>query len=49
VRVEAKFGCIVKLAFFTELPLRMLCDGIIPPRYVCGTSPPPRVLEAAQI
>jgi hypothetical protein len=47
VRVDAKSGCMTKLAFFTELPLRMLAAGIVPPRYVHGiTAPPPRrVLE----
>jgi hypothetical protein len=44
VRVEAKSGCMVKLAFFTELPLRTLVDGIIPPRYVYGISGEPRCI-----
>ena len=48
VRVEAKSGCMVKLAFFTELPLRMLVEGIIPPRYVFGITRPSRILEPAQ-
>lgn len=48
VRVEAKSGCMVKLAFFTELPLRMLVDGIIPPRYVYGVTRPSRILETVQ-
>lgn len=42
VRVEAKSGCMVKLAFFTDLPLRMLADGLIPPRYTYGISGGPR-------
>lgn len=47
VRIEAKSGSMVKLAFFTGLPLRMLVDGIIPPRYVYGIrAPAGRVLEA---
>jgi hypothetical protein len=46
VRVEAKSGCMVKLAFFTSLPLRVIVDGIIPPRYTYGLEGPPRrVLE----
>lgn len=46
VRVEAKSGNMTKLSFFTELPLRLLAAGIIPPRYVYGISGTPRrILE----
>lgn len=46
VRVEAKSGSMVKLAFFTDLPLRMLAHGIVPARYTHGiTGVPKRVLE----
>ena len=45
VRVEHKSGAATKLSFFTELPIRSLVDGLIPPRYVLGiTGPPRRVL-----
>jgi hypothetical protein len=47
VRVEEKSGCRVKLSLFTDLPIRMLNEGIIPPRYTYGlVTPPRRVLEA---
>jgi hypothetical protein len=51
VRVEKKSGSMVKLAFFTDLPLKMIYSGLIPPRYTHGiTGEPkpvrePRVLE----
>ena len=46
VRVEAKSGSCTKLSFFTELPIRALADGLIPPRYVYGlVAPRIRVLE----
>jgi hypothetical protein len=38
VRVEKKSGCMVKLAFFTELPIRMLGYGLIPPQYTTGVT-----------
>jgi len=48
VRVEAKSGCMVKLAFFTELPLRLLVDGLIPPRYTHGITGVPRRVPEPQ-
>jgi hypothetical protein len=50
VRVEAKSGCMVKLAFFTDLPLRLLVDGLIPPRYTHGiTGIPRRVVDPPRV
>jgi hypothetical protein len=45
VRVEHKSGSATKLAFFTDLPLRSLALGVIPPKYTYGLSQPRRVLE----
>jgi hypothetical protein len=46
VRVEHKSGSMVKLAFFTDLPLRMLVDGLIPLRYTHGITGEPRRVAA---
>jgi hypothetical protein len=49
VRVEYKSGSATKLSFFSQLPIRCLVDGLVPPRYVYGVvGPPRRVLEMVQ-
>jgi len=45
IRMEYKTGSCTKFSIFTELPIRDLINGIIPPRYTHGITAPRRVLE----